>query len=274
MSIFAPDAPAAPATEVAPVVQPVAQPVAVAPVDPSAPVPAAPETGTQTDTADGTPRDPETGRFAKRTEQIQRQISELTAKKHDAKRELEVLQRQTAALRQQYEATQRIDPNDFNATEMARTQQAVIGVQHGLAQQQAIEVQRRIGETRHATFMAKIDAARERIPDIDTAIDAFDRLPVSDAAADAISDSPNAVEIANYLARNPNEAFRIYSLPLEFQRAEIVEIKHRVASSPMKRISQAPAPVQTVSGGAGNPGVDLASLSMPDYIKARQAQQR
>lgn len=266
MSIFAPDAPAAAAI---PVEQ---QPAAVAQVDPPAPAPAAQETGAETDTQDpDKPRD-EKGRFTASKERIERQISELTARKHAEKRELEMLQQQTAALRQQYQATQQVDPNDLNASEMARTQQAVIGVQHGLAQHQAQLLEQRLAETRNATFMAKVDAVRERIPDIDKQLAVFARLPVSDIAADAIAESDNSVEIANYLARNPGEAARIAALPPAYQRAEIVEIKHLVKASPVKRISQAPAPVQTVSGGAGNPGVDLSSLSMADYIKARQAQ--
>ena len=243
------------------------QPAAVvAPVDPSA-TPAAPETGETTDAAP--PRD-DKGRFTQRTEQIQRQISELTARKHSEKRELEALQRQTSALRQQYQATQQVDPNDFEATEMARTQRAVIGVQHNLAQQQATEAQRRIAETRGATFMAKVDQARERIPDIDQALAAFATLPVSDFAADLIAESDKSVEIANFLARNPNEAHRIAGLHPAYQGAEIARIESRVSAMPMKRISQAPAPVSTVSGGVGSPGVDLSSLSMADYIKARE----
>jgi hypothetical protein len=266
MSIFAPDAPAAAAI---PVEQ---QPAAVAQVDPPAPAPAAQETGAETDTENpDKPRD-EKGRFTASKERIERQISELTARKHAEKRELEMLQQQTAALRQQYQATQQVDPNDLNASEMARTQQAVIGVQHGLAQQQATQVEHRLAETRQATFMAKVDAARERLPDIDTTLATFARLPVSDIAADLIAESDRSVEIANYLGRNPNEAYRIARLHPAYQGAEIARIEARVAAQPVKRISQAPAPVQTVSGGAGNPGVDLSSLSMADYIKARQAQ--
>lgn len=245
--------------------------VVVAPVDPSAP-PAAQETGETTDAA--APARDDKGRFTQRTEQIQRQISDLTARKHAEKRELEALQRQTSALRQQYQATQKIDPNDFEASEMGRTQRAVIGVQHGLAQQQTADAEQRIAELRSATFMAKVDQARERIPDIDQTLAAFSNLPVSNFAADLIAESDRAVEIANYLGRNPHEAIRISRLPSEYQGVEIARIENRVAAMPVKRISQAPAPVNTVSGGVGSPGADLSSLSMADYIKARENQSR
>jgi hypothetical protein len=99
-------------------------------------------------------------------------------------------------------------------------------------------------------------------------------VAVSEVAADLIAESDKGAEIANYLARNSEEASRIANLPDAYQGYELARIESRFKDNPMKRISQAPAPVQTVSGGAGNPGVDLASLSMPDYIKARQAQQR
>lgn len=250
----------------------IVQPNALAPADPSATPPAAVDEGAKQDTQDAAeqPRD-DKGRFAKRAEQLQGQISALTAEKHAAKRELETLQRQAAALRQQFQAAQQVDPNDIEATEMSRTQRAVIGVQHGLAQEQAKAAANRMAEVRVATFNAKLDAARERIPDIDQNLAVFSRLPVSDHVADLIVESERTAEITNYLARNPQEAIRIYSLPPAYQGAEIARIEARVSALPVKRISQAPQPVQTVSGGAGNPGVDLSSLSMADYIKARES---
>lgn len=250
-----------------------------APVDPntSASPPAAQETGAPADTAtpaESTPRDPDTGRFAKRTEQLQAQISSLRAQKGAEERALESLRRQTESLKAQYEAANKVDPSDFNANTAAQTAKAVIGVQYGVAQQQMEDHARRIAENRGATFNAKVDAARERIPDIDATLNAFRSLPVSEFAADLIAESDRSVEIANYLGRNPQEAFRIHSLPPAYQGAEIARIEAKVSTMPMKRISQAPAPVSTVSGGSGSPAPDLGSLSMADYIKAREAQSK
>lgn len=251
------------------------QPAAVAPVDPSAMPPAAQETGAQdTAEAEAKPRDPETGRFAKRTEQLQSQISDLTAQKRGLERDIQAQIRQAKALENQWKQASNVDPANFEANESARTQRAVIGVQHGLVQEQAAETARRIAENRGATFMAKVDAARERIPDIDTTLRSFASLPVSDVAADLIAESDKSVEIANYLGRNPHEAHRIAQMHPAYQGAEIARIEARVSAMPMKRISQAPAPVSTVSGGSGNPSPDLGSLSMKDYIKAREQQQR
>jgi len=251
------------------------QPAAVAPTDPSA-TPAAQETGAQdtAETDEGKARDPATGRFAKRTEQFQAQISDLRATKGNLERDIQSKIRTLEALQKQHEALSNVDPANFEASESARTARAVIGVQHGLARQEAIETAQRLRENREATFVAKVDAARERIPDIDQVLQSFARLPVSDTAADLIAESEKSVEIANYLGRNPHEAHRINSLPPARQGVEIARIEARVGAMPMKRISQAPAPVSTVSGGSSNPSPDLGSLSMSDYIKAREAMQK
>lgn len=256
---------------------PVASQQPDSPVDPnaSAAAPAAQETGASEEKAEAAeqPRDPN-GRFTKRTEQLQSQISTLTAQKHQVRREIEALERQRAVLRQGYEATHRIDPNDPDAVDAARVQRGVLSVQDTLARQQQEEAIRRLQETRGAAFYAKVEAARERIPDIDKSLQAFGQLPLSEYAADIISESDRAVEIANYLGRNPAVAQRLVNLPPHFQGAEIGRLESMLAAQPTKRISQAPAPVNTVSGGVGSPGVDLGSLSMADYIKAREAQSR
>lgn len=239
--------------------------------DPSATPPAAQETGgTEAEASADKPRD-DKGRFEKRTDHLQRQISELTAQKHAVRREVEALERQKTALANQYRAAAQVDPNDPEAYETARIQKATIGVQHGVTQQQARDAVAREAEIRHATYVTKIDAAREKFPDLDQSIAQFERLPLSDFAADLIVESERTAEIVNYFAKNPGEQRRIAALPPAYQGAEIARIEAKVSSLPMKRISQAPAPVQTVSGGAGNPGVDLSAMSMADYIKAREA---
>jgi hypothetical protein len=259
----------APALAVVPTQQPAASPSPVDPTTPASPQ-AAPETEAPTDSAQTEEnRDPSTGRFTKATERIQRQISDLTAQKHAARREVEQLRQQADALRNQYQAASKVDPNDYEANEMARTQKAVIGVQFNLAQQQAEQATQRANEARNAAFHAKVHSARERIPDIDQALQTFGSIPLSDTACDVIAESDKAAEIANFLGRNPDEAQRIVRLSPAYQAVEIARIESRVAAQPMKRISQAPAPVQIVSGGPSNVGVDLGTLSFADYEKAR-----
>ena len=252
-------------------VVPTQQPVSVPPVDPN--TPAEPQAAQEiADPSDSSPTEPardDKGRFTKAQERIQRQISDLTANKHTLRREVEALQSQAQSLRKMYESTQRVDPNDYDAVEAAKQSRAVIGVQHSMITQQAEARARDLNETRQAAFFAKIDAARTAIPELDASLNAFARLPLSEQAADLIVESDKSVEIANFLGRNPQEAIRIAKLHPAYQGAEIARIEARVSAQPIKRISQAPAPVQTVSGGPSNAGVDLGSLSMADYMKAR-----
>jgi hypothetical protein len=235
--------------------------------------PAATPAAEGSDTAEPA-RDPSTGRFAKRTEQIQAQIGQLTATKHQVAREVESLRRQAEQLRQQLDAPSNIDPSDYAAQTSHDMRRAVKAERYEQTVDAVKSAQGQAAEIRQATFVAKVEAARERIPDIESALQTFATLPVSDIAADHIADSDKSVEIAYYLAKNPLEAQRIARLPLAYQGAEIARIESRVSAPTRNRLSQAPAPVQTVSGGSGSQAVDLATASFADYEKARFAQMK
>lgn len=259
-----------PAIAVVPTVQPEG---VTPPVDPNTPASpqAASETEATTDSNagfDDQPRD-DKGRFTKASERIQRQIGELTAQKHQARRELEALQRQVSTIQRQYAAASKVDPNDYDAVQGANAAKAALSVQHTLAQTSIEDASQRLALARGEAFFAKVEAVRERIPDIDQALQSFARVPLSDPACDVIAESDKAAELANYLGRNPAEAARIVRLAPQQQAIEIVRLENRITAQPVKRISQAPAPVQTLSGGPSSPGVDLSSLSMADYMKAR-----
>ena len=234
--------------------------------DPATPVP----DGTEGELA----RDPSTGRFAKRSEQIQAQIGQLTATKHQVAREVESLKRQAAEIRTQLDAPSNIDPADYAAQTSHDMRRAVKAERYDQTLDAVKSAQSHASEIRAATFTAKVEAARERIPDLDTALQSFGNLPISEIAADHIADSEKAVEIAYYLAKNPLEAQRIARLPMAYQGAEIARIESRVSAPTRNRLSQAPAPVQTVSGGSGSAVVNLATADFATYEAARFAQMK
>jgi hypothetical protein len=237
--------------------------------------------GTTPTPAPGTPdsaavdepaRDPSTGRFAKRTEQIQGQISTLTATKHQLAREIEQMTSRAHQLRKDLETPANIDPSDFDGQSVHNMRRAVKAETYEQTVQDVRSKQAQSHEVRAATFMAKVDMARETMPDLDATLRDFGRLPISDVTADIVADSSKAVEIAYYLAKNPDEARRIYSMPAAYQGVEIARIESRVSAPPKNRLSQAPAPVQTVSGGSGSAGVNLETADFATYEKTRLAQ--
>jgi hypothetical protein len=129
----------------------------------------------------------------------------------------------------------------------------------------------RAAQARAEAFHAKVEAARERMPDFDQV---FPTTPISEAAADLIADSDKAAEIAYYLAKNPSEAARIYNLPEHKQGAEIARIESRLSTVPVRKTSNAPTPPPVLNGQTAPGTKDPASMTMAEYAKWRTAQMK
>lgn len=242
--------------------------------------PAAPETpATEIKTEDpgqpeAAPETPDDKSDAKKSSAQQR-INEITKEKHEANRRAESaertardLQRQLSEMRQEY---QRLDPNDTVGQQQLSTRAAVKAERLEQLQAEGQSAAAEAAQSRAAMFTAKIDAARERIPDIDQAMANFSAVPVSDVAADLIAESEKAAEITYFLSRNPAEAHRIHRLPPHMQGAEIARIEARVAQAPARKASAAPPPVKTnLGGGSSPPGKSIETQSMDDWSKWAQ----
>ena len=123
-----------------------------------------------------------------------------------------------------------------------------------------------------AVYQTKIDAARERLQGIDQAARFVGSMPLSPIACEVIAESDKAAELTHWLAdpKNEHEVRRILSLPPSSQAVELARQEGRLtAPQPVRRISKAPAPVQTVSGGTGTAGVNLETADMETYMRAR-----
>ena len=251
---------------------------AIASTTPVVPTPEAPDAATPEAAApevEGSEpaRDPVTGRFSKRQEQLSRQSGDLVGTKRTLQREVSVLEQRAEAL----QTSLRQQPANWD--QMTYEQQQAHQVNRAIKAdrlEQTIDEHKAItgqaAQTTAAVFYAKVEAARERIPDLDQAIHAFGSIPLSNLACEELAESEKAPEIANWLVRNPAEARRIVSLPPHRQVAEIARLEGRLTSVPTKRISQAPPPPQTVSGGAGTSGIDLNTADMATYMRARMGQ--
>ena len=214
-------------------------------------------------------RDPKTGRFAERTQQFQSQISALRAEKGALERQTLELRRTLETQQQRLQAPTKVDPNDYDAVERQRLESVMD--QRELRQTAAMlqHTEQQATQAKAAQFHAKVDLARERIPTLDQDLANFARLPLSPEAADVIAESDRAPDIAVWLSRNVQEAYRIAALPVHRQAAEIARIEARVSSTPIKRISTAPAPLQTASGAASSHVPDPSKMDFKDYEKWR-----
>lgn len=274
MSSFAPEAPAVAASQPAPA--PAVE--TVTPIDPAAPL--APEP-TEAEPAAGEepPRDPASGRFAKRTDALQRQIDELTATKRSEERNVQGLRAEAHRLRQELNAPSNLDPADYDGQQMLNVRKAVKAERLEQMEMAAEQVAQTAASRSAEIVGAQAGSYRESIPDIDVIFSspAQGGPVVTDMMTEALSRAPNGALVAYHLAKNPAVNQRI----VQMERTdpvgalmELASLSSQLSNKPIRRISQAPQPVQTVSGGAGGAGgVDLSTADFATYEKIRMGQQ-
>lgn len=200
-----------------------------------------------------------------RKARIQSDIDELTAKKRSLEREYNL--RRDDALRQRQQMQEQAPPDDpYDPAHAARQ-----AVREDRFEQSVSDVQRIAQEARDAqsaVFLAKVNDARERIPDLDSALQNFAQYPLSEAACDLIAESDHAAELAYYLAKNPNEARKVMSLPAHRQGAEIARMEARVSQAPQARKhSNAPPPPPMIGGTSSPTNKTLAEMGVEDIGK-------
>lgn len=157
-------------------------------------------------------------------------------------------------------------PKPENYDDPAEYQAAVTkhAVQQARAEDLRTEAQDAAAEAanvRAAAWGEKVAAVADRFPDFDK-VAGDPNLPITSAMAELITENENGPAIAYYLGKNPQEAARIARLSPAQQGVEIGRIEGRVTLPPPKKISGAPPPVPTVSGG-GSPSTTPAPADMP-----------
>lgn len=222
---------------------------------------------------DDTPRGTD-GRFVKRTEKLQNQIDTLTAQKRQAEREVQVLKAQADDLRKRMSAPVEIDPVDFDAQTRHNVKQVLSEEKLEQTESAARAAAQAAQAAQDAIFDAQVSELREHIPDIDVIFTYPDKggPVITPIMAQAIYRADNSALVAYHLAKNPREAARISQLDPVSALVAIGQIAAGIKPATMKRISQAPAPVPTVSGSNASPGVDLSTVSFKDYEAMRLKQ--
>ncbi len=217
------------------------------------------------------------GRFVKRTEKLQSQINQLTAEKRQAEREVARLRDEAIALAKQLKEPPQIDPADFDAQTAHRVRSEIKADRLDQTANRIKDAEASAREKDEQIFALQVSELRGQIPDIDSVY-----LPpsqggpqVTPAMGQALLRAENGALVAYHLKQKPQEALRIAALDPWSQAVEIGKLSTQVANpKPIKRISQAPAPVQTVSGSTAQAGVDLSNVDYETYRKARMAQGR
>lgn len=261
---------------------PAAAPANAAPVDPNAT--AAPGTETQPD------QQPEKTFTQKELDDIlEKRLSKERRKREELSRRLQVTEELALRTREPAQPAppagdgepKRENFDSYEAFIEARAEwRAERKVTETLAKQREQEAQNRTAEEQRkleTQFRERAQAASKEIDDFEDVMSTSD-APMTRAMSEAIITSDIGPKIAYHLAKNPDEAERIATLPAARQAAEIGKLEAKLAAEPPKEVkkpSAAPDPIKPV--GARSTVKD----DMPDpkkdpqgWLKWREGQLR
>lgn len=254
------NAPAAP--EAAPSV---ASPETATPAEARAPEATPPTEGAQ----DNQPE--QSGETSEKPEKPKRpaseRIGELYGRMKTAERERDLALAEVQRLRQPMVDQERYDTLSYD-------EQQALQVRHAVRQERAEELaqsaqfkEQEAARVREEMFKQRLAEAAEIIPDLDRVI-TDPTLPVTTVGARFIQESEKGPQVAYWLSQNRADAARIASLDPLTQAYELGRIEARISSAPAARkVSQAPAPVPKVAGGANAGAKDPSSMSMAEYAE-------
>jgi len=231
-------------------------------------VEAAPE-GPLSDAAlDGETVEEEVEEKPKKT-RFQERIDKLTADKYAAERDSEKLRERIARL----ESRERpeVDPEDYDAVENDRIRRAFEDTEKARYNEDAHDASVSAQNARQELFRAKLDAARDRIPELQESIKTFANLPVTPESAEIIADSDKAAELAHWLGSNPDQAIEISRMSPVNQGRALAQIEHRV-TLPSKKVTQAPAPIPKLKPASAPQSKSAAEMTASEYVAYRTAQ--
>lgn len=228
------------------------------------------ETAEQPETKTEQLRDDE-GKFLPkhpRVEKLQTKINELTRVKHDTAREVERLRAEAVELRKQLSQEPEFAPDDFRGQQSYEVKKALKEERLDGIQNRAQYLEAAAEHASTVIIATQAEALRDQITDIDRIwkAPADGGPPLSKMMVEAMSRVENGALVAYHFSKNPREAARLMEADPLTVATEIGRISAQVKpATPVRRVSQAPQPVQTVSGSNAAPSPDIAALSFKDY---------
>lgn len=194
-------------------------------------------------------------------------IGELYGRMKAAERERDLAIAEVQRLRQPVVDPRQYETLSFDEQQAVQVRQAVRQEQAEQMAQQARYREQEAERVRAEVFSQRLREAAEIIPDLDKVI-SDPTLPVSQVGARFIQESEKGPQVAYWLSQNRAEAARIAALDPYSQAFELGKLEQRVSAAPAARkVSQAPAPVPKVAGGANAGAKDPSSMSMAEYAE-------
>lgn len=204
----------------------------------------------------------------KRKQSANERISEITGKYREEQRRADTLALKLAQLEGKLKA-----PNADEYTDASKLNADQIAY--------ALD-QRRVAELKeeHSSATAEADRARavawyERVEAFKADAADFDAValtaPIGKETSLMVADMEDGPAVAYHIGKNPAEARRIDGLP-ERQRAfALGKIAAQITTTPPKRITAAPTPVNAVSGKSAGGSDDPGAMSMEEYARRRNS---
>ena len=216
----------------------------------------------------------------KQNPKLEKRFSEITKQREEARQEAQrerqarvELEQRLAALEQQRQPQQQsyVDqepqPSQFaDAFEYAKalaefsTEKALAERDRQVAQAREQEAQQKIIQS----WAQKVQEAKAELPDFDDLVASSD-VVVNNAVRDAILESDVGPRILYHLAENNDLAKKIASLSPNAALREIGKLEARFEVNPETKQtapvvrSKAPAPIQPIRGGQGQPDVPMSA---------------
>jgi hypothetical protein len=196
----------------------------------------------------------------------------MEAEKREALREAARLRAEIEALRRPPE--RQVDHDDYDAQQAELFRGVMREERIGEAAQKYQQAVQRSLEVQAQAFWAKVDDARERIPDIDQSMAMFRSLPIPDDSCEIIAESDYAAEIAHYLVTSPEGRklageLAMYSPAKQGRELARIEAKFNL---PTRRTSTAPPPPPSVTGAQPARERSPQEMSASEYMEWRQKQ--
>jgi len=215
----------------------------------------------------------------KQNPKLEKRFSEITKQREEARQEAQRerqarvdLEQRLAALEQQRQpqainVDQEPQPSQFSdAFEYAKalaefsTERALAERDRQVAQAKEQEAQQKIIQS----WAQKVQEAKAELPDFDDLVASSD-VVVNNAVRDAILESDVGPKILYHLAENNDLAKKIASLSPNAALREIGKLEAKFEAKPETKQtapvvrSKAPAPIQPIRGGQGQPDVPMSA---------------
>ena len=157
----------------------------------------------------------------------------------------------------------------------ALVQHALKAQSGDMTREQAEAAQREVQEASDELWKERIDAMRARVPDFDEVV-LTDKFQLHKSAFTAIRALDDGASVLYYLAKNPAEAARVTNLARQGPIGLLVELGRLSKSleAPARVVSQAPAPIKTVTGGAAAPLRTPENMSVEEFSERYRERQK